>query len=253
MIILKRKTISTLLATILLSTVLAGCMSNDATEKDNTDVPKTEQTEVYENMVANNPTDAMTLLKEGNQRFVSNEMANFDLGQSKRSELVEGQDPFAVVVACSDSRVTPEHLYDQGLGDLFVIRVAGNILDDAEIGSIEYAVEHLDSSLVVILGHEECGAVTTAVAKDDDPLGTETTKYIDAFLDNIEPAVAKAKDTDVSDDELIDETTDINVKLTVEQLLEESSIVSEHAEAGDVEVVGAKYLLSNGEIEWFEE
>lgn len=240
-----------LLVTLLSTTILAGCTSQNETEIDTADTTMATQMDVYEQTKPTTPDDALMLLQEGNQRFIANEPANFDLGQDKRDELVEGQEPFAVVVTCSDSRVVPEHLYDQGIGDLFVIRVAGNILDDAEIGSIEYAVDHLDSPLVVILGHEGCGAVSTAVAKDADPEGTETTPYIDAFLDNIEPAVEIAKESNLEGDALVDKTVNVNVELTVEQLLNDSTIVKDRAEKGEVAVVGAKYLLEKGDVTWF--
>lgn len=244
-----KKILLILLVTALLITVFTGCTPP---RKIGIKEPVTDQrAQVYETPTVSSAEDALTLLKEGNERFVNNKLVNHDLSQTRRSELTKGQKPFAVIVACSDSRVAPEHLFDQGLGDLFVIRVAGNILDEAEIGSIEYAVDHLGSPLVVILGHESCGAVTTAVAKAEKPAETHTTENIDEFLDNIEPAVAKAKETKSEGKELIEKAADINVELAVDQLLEESSIVKEGVDAGKVKVVGAKYLLKNGHVEWF--
>ncbi|MDR7870541.1 MAG: carbonic anhydrase [Tissierellaceae bacterium] len=262
-----RKILSTLLAFMLLSQVFTGCTpQNDTGVKEptndqkviepiddqNANEPNAQKKEVYRNPTVSSAEEAITLLKEGNTRFVNNELANYDLGQTRRSELTEGQSPFAVVVACSDSRVVPEHLFDQGLGDLFIIRVAGNILDDAEIGSIEYGVDHLGSPLVVILGHESCGAVTAAVEKAENPTGTHTTENIDEFLDNIEPAVAKAKEANLEGKELVDKAVDLNVEFAIAQLLDESSIVKDGVNAGKLKVIGAKYLLSNGNVEWFE-
>lgn len=110
------------------------------------------------------PEEAQKLLMEGNERFRTGQPLSKDLSLSKRSELMEkGQHPFAVIVSCSDSRVPPELLFDQALGDLFIIRIAGNIITPPELGSVEYAVEHLNTPLVVVLGHENCGAVTAAV------------------------------------------------------------------------------------------
>lgn len=244
-----RKILSTLFVNALLTTVFTGCAPQ---RKIGVKEPVIEQqVEIYENPTVSSAEDAITLLKEGNKRFVNDELANYDLSQTRRNELIEGQKPFAIVVTCSDSRVAPEHLFDQGLGNLFVIRVAGNILDKAEIGSIEYAVDHLGSPLVVILGHESCGAVTTAVAKVEKPDETHTTENIDEFLDNIEPAVVKAKETKLDGKELIEKAADINVELAVDQLLEDSSIVKKGVDAGKVKVVGAKYLLTNGNVEWF--
>lgn len=252
----KRKLLSILLVGLLSTTIFVGCTSNgddQAKEPSNEEEPVlVEEIEVFENPEVDSPEDALALLKEGNDRFSSNESVDFDLGDAKRNELTDGQNPFAVVVTCSDSRVVPEHLFNQGLGDLFVIRVAGNILDKAEIGSIEYAVDHLESPLVVILGHESCGAVETAVAKDENPDETPTTEYIDSFLDNIESSVEKAKEEDLEGAELVEEVSSLNVKSAVDQLLKDSDIVKENADENKVEVIGAKYLLENGAIEWFE-
>lgn len=246
----KRKLLSTLLVSILLAATFVGCSPESDTEVKETVVK--EEVEIFENPEVSSPEDAIALLKKGNERFVNGDLANYDLGDAKLSELTEGQKPFAVVVTCSDSRVVPEHLFNQGLGELFVIRVAGNILDEAEIGSIEYAVGNLESPLVVILGHENCGAVETAVAKDANSEEVDTTEYIDSFLDNIEPAVKKAKESNLEGEELIDKTISINIESAVEQLLRDSSIVKENAAADKVEVVGAKYLLADGSVEWFE-
>lgn len=243
-----KKILSTLLGTALLTTVFTGCTPQKNMEIKESGIE--QQVKVYKTPTVSSAEDAITLLKDGNTRFVNNQLANYDLSQTRRNELTEGQKPFAVVVTCSDSRVVPEHLFDLGLGDIFVIRVAGNILDKAEIGSIEYGVDHLGSPLVVILGHESCGAVTAAVAKAEKPAETHTTKNIDSFLDNIEPAVAKAKETKLGGKELIEKTVDLNVELATDQLLKDSSIVKKAVQAGKVKVVGAKYLLSNGEVKW---
>lgn len=183
---------------------------------------------------------------------MDNNQANNDLSETRRNELVEGQEPFAVVVACSDSRVVPEHAFDQGLGDIYVVRVAGNILDPAEIGSVEYAVDHLDSKVVVVLGHESCGAVTAAVEKDQNPENSHTTEYIDAFLDNIEPAVARAKEADLEGKELVEKTAEINAELAAAQLVSDSSLIKSASENNKAKVVSGKYLLTTGAVEWHE-
>ncbi|HEY4484757.1 MAG TPA: carbonic anhydrase, partial [Nitrospiria bacterium] len=110
-----------------------------------------------------NPDKALTMLMEGNARYVEGKMLHPNQAADRMGELAKGQHPFAVILGCADSRVPPEIVFDQGLGDLFVLRVAGNIADDAVIGSIEYAVEHLGTTLVFVLGHERCGAVSAAV------------------------------------------------------------------------------------------
>src|SRR2546421_4904043 len=109
------------------------------------------------------PAAALKLLKQGNERFTQGKLAARDIGASRRAALAKGQHPFAVVLTCADSRVAPELVFDQGLGDIFVLRVAGNIADRSVIGSIEYAVEHLHTPLIVVLGHESCGAVQAAL------------------------------------------------------------------------------------------
>src|SRR5262252_9569528 len=113
--------------------------------------------------------EALKKLIAGNERYVRAKVNHPDESLARRKELTTGQHPFAVILGCADSRVSPELLFDEGLGDLFVIRVAGNIVDDAVLGSIEYAVEHLDTKLIVVLGHEKCGAVSAAVEGGDVP------------------------------------------------------------------------------------
>src|SRR6516165_380132 len=110
------------------------------------------------------PEEALKRLKEGNSRFVADMLAERNLGRNRRAELAKGQAPFAIILGCADSRVAPELLFDQGLGDLFVVRVAGNVTDPAILGSIEYAVEHLKAPLIVVVGHEKCGAVDAALS-----------------------------------------------------------------------------------------
>src|SRR5438105_3680928 len=109
------------------------------------------------------PTGSLQRLKDGNARFAADKPNKRDVGADKRKELAKGQHPFAIVLTCADSRVAPELLFDAGLGELFVLRVAGNIADPAVVGSIEYAVEHLHTPLIVVLGHESCGAVAAAL------------------------------------------------------------------------------------------
>lgn len=210
---------------------------------------------VFSNPGVNNAADALELLKDGNKRFVENKMENYDLSEVKRKELTEGQKPFAVVVTCSDSRVVPEYIFDQGLGDIFVIRVAGNVLGTDEIASIEYAVEHLGTDLVVFLGHESCGAVTAAVEAHGNS-GDEKeskNKNINKLLEKIEPSIETAEELGLEEDKLIDKAIDLNVENGAKQLEEDSKIVSEGIETGEVKVIGAKYLLDSGEVSWFEE
>jgi carbonic anhydrase len=181
-------------------------------------------------------------------------MENYDLGDTKRQELTEGQKPFAVVVTCSDSRVVPEYIFDQGLGDIFVIRVAGNVLDTDQIASIEYGVEHCGANLVVFLGHQSCGAVTAAVEAHEAQSEEVDSKNesINALINKIDPSVEAAVESGAVGDDLVDKAIDLNVEAGVQQLKEESQIISEGIESGEVQVIGAKYLLDSGEVTWFE-
>ena len=137
------------------------------------------------------PDDALKMLMEGNARFVAAKAEHPAQSAERRAEVAKGQAPFAVVLGCADSRLSPEILFDRGLGDLFVVRVAGNIADDAVIGSIEYAVEHLHAPLVMVLGHEKCGAVQAAI--DTAAQMGDAPGHLGALTKPIQPAVAQAK------------------------------------------------------------
>lgn len=153
--------------------------------------------------------------------------------------VAKAQVPFAVVVCCSDSRVGPELLFDAGLGDLFVTRLAGAIVDDAAIGSIEYAVEHLGAKLIVVVGHKRCGAVDAAVKGGNAP------GKIGTLIDAIKPAVDKVKSKPGN---LLDNAVAENVRGTVDKIKTDSSIIQEHVKAGKVKVVGAVYDLDSGRV-----
>lgn len=181
--------------------------------------------------------EAQQMLLNGNKRFVSQKYADREIGQAKRAELAKGQHPFAVIVSCSDSRVPPELLFDQGLGDLFVVRVAGNVLDAVELGSVEYAVEHLGAKLIVVLGHEKCGAVKATVDGGDVP---QNIKVITA---KILPAVEAAKAAKATD--VYEVATDNNVINMVTCLRADSVL----AHIKDIKILGAKYHLESGEVE----
>lgn len=196
-------------------------------------------------------TPSVQKLIDGHERYLNEETSESDISKERREELADGQEPFAVVITCSDSRVSPEYLFDLGLGELFVVRVAGNILDEAELGSVEYAIAELGADTIVVLGHESCGAVTTAVAKDLDPEAVETTQNIDAFLDNIEPAVKEARQSDKEDDELVELVADLNVANAMKQLETDSNIIKDAVKDQSVSILGAKYLLEDGDLQWF--
>lgn len=191
--------------------------------------------------------DALGALKKGNLRFSENHPAHPHEGAARlRETSAGGQHPFAVVVACSDSRVPVELLFDQGIGDLFVIRVAGNVCGEDELGSIEYAVEHIGVQLVVILGHSHCGAVGAAVEC------TNERNHVNQILNRISPAVEAARRADPSleGEELVAASVRQNVLHTMEELLKEAEEVRERVGEGQVEVVGAVYDLATARVEW---
>ena len=248
----KRKSVMGYLLIVLLIASLAlmsGCASQQKTAE--TGAPQKEGSAAPDS-VYKRPADVATaadakkLLVEGNERFISGKLANKDLGQARRDELLKGQKPYVAIVSCSDSRVPPEILFDQGLGDIFVIRDAGNIVDPVSLGSVEYAVEHVKVPLVVVLGHEKCGAVTATVG------GGEAPGSIGSIVETIKPSVEKAKAAGTtSQEELIEKSADENVKAVVAEI-EKSPIVKEALEHGHTSVVGAKYDLDTGKVEWID-
>lgn len=182
---------------------------------------------------------ALKLLLEGNQRYTSHRVTHPHQDGSRLLETSNTQNPFATILTCADSRVPPEILFDQGLGDLFVVRVAGNILDDAVLGSIEYAAEYLDVPLVMVLGHERCGAVSAAL-KGGTAIG-----HIGSLVDAIQPAIAKTKS--LSGDPL-DNAVRANVQMVVEQMKVSKPLV-DLIGSQKLAVVGGRYDLDTGTVE----
>ncbi len=191
-------------------------------------------------MTTNRETaQALQKLVEGNKRFSSSKQSHPNQHKERRQELTEGQKPFAVIVGCSDSRTPPEIIFDQGLGDLFVIRVAGNIVDDVALGSIEYAVDHLGTRLIVVLGHSKCGAVTATVQ------GGAFHGHIGNIVLAIKPAISEAKDLP---GDLTDNTIKANARLVAGQIQSSQPILSELARLDKIAVVSAYYDIENGEV-----
>jgi carbonic anhydrase len=180
-------------------------------------------------------------LMEGNRRFVAGKSQAYDV-VSLRHGLVGSQHPKAIVLACSDSRVAPELLFDKSLGDLFVVRSAGNVVDTIGLGSMEYSFEHLGSQLLVVLGHQKCGAVTAACSGSKMP-----TTNLQAIVDRIGPAVTEAR-THASKDELVDAAVRQNVLQSAKDLLAGSEVLREAVHEGKLEIVEAYYTLDTGEI-----
>lgn len=193
--------------------------------------------------------DAIERLREGNHRFVAQESTvDLSVGHEIRAELAEGQNPFAIVLACSDSRVPVEMIFDQGLGDLFVIRVAGNIVAPSQVGSIEYATAELGAKLVVVLGHSNCGAVdaTLQVLAQDQELGSPN---LHAIVDRIRPAIDSLDGQNVS----LQDAVIANVHHSVGCLRHGSIILEELVASGELAIVGAEYSIENGKVTFFDE
>ncbi len=182
---------------------------------------------------------AQQRLLEGNRRYVEARMAHPDQTAWRRAEIAGGQRPFAVIVSCSDSRVPPEVIFDQGLGNLFVIRLAGNIVDAAALGSIEYAVEHLGVRYLMVLGHERCGAVEATVKGGSAP------GQIGALLTAIQPAVDEVRNRP---GDLLDQAVRANVARVVERLRTSAPLLNEAVKRGLVTVKGAYYDLDDGTV-----
>ena len=182
---------------------------------------------------------ALARLVEGNRRYAQHKEQHPDEAMARRKELETGQHPFAVILSCADSRVPPELIFDQGLGDLFVIRVAGNIVDDAVLGSIEYAIEHLNTKLVLVLGHEKCGAVSAAVD------GTSAVGHLNALLTAIQPSVDAIRN-DPGDK--IHNCVVANARRVARQIRESEPVLKRAVEKGGVKVLAADYALDSGAI-----
>jgi carbonic anhydrase len=189
------------------------------------------------------PDEALKILMEGNARYVASMQSFPNQSAERRLEVAKSQHPIAAVLGCADSRVAPELLFDQGLGDLFTVRVAGNIADDAVIGSIEYALEHLGARLVVVLGHERCGAVAAAVELAEK--GGEAPGHLPALLKPIDPAVAQAR---TQGGDVLDTAIVANVGNVVAQLKMSEPVVKEMIHHEKAKVVGARYDLETGEV-----
>ncbi len=197
------------------------------------------------------PNQALAKLIEGNRRFVSDQRPVADISTKRRLEIAKSQSPFAVLVGCADSRVGPEHLFGGGLGELFIVRTAGNYVDDAGYGSIAYAVAALGTPLIVVLGHERCGAVdaATKLVTDNSQLPPSLTRMVKPIL----PAVIDARANLGTKTDLVDHAIHMNVRHVVRGLRETSDpILAEPLKAGKVKVVGAYYDLDTGAVDFFD-
>jgi carbonic anhydrase len=201
-----------------------------------------------------NALEALEKLKQGNGRFINNvRSAEPFLSQVRRADFVHGQNPFAVVLGCSDSRVPAEIIFDQGLGDLFVIRVAGNIVAPSQIGSVEFAVERFATPLVVVLGHTLCGGVgaTLDVLQGRAPPGS---RGLMSIVDRIRPAIEPLLQTELADqpDALMRIAIRANVRASANQLRHGSEIIERLLAERGFAVVGAVYDLATGDVDFFD-
>lgn len=198
--------------------------------------------------------EALARLREGNSRFAQN-LTSLDrmMTYQRRAELTAGQKPFAIILGCSDSRAPAEILFDQGLGDLFVIRVAGNVVAPSQIGSVEFAVSRYNTRLVVVLGHSHCGAVAATIETLLDGEGSES-RNIASIVDRVKPSVQPLLDTDLRHDRdaLRRAAVRANVRASTNQLRHGSRIIESLIEQDGLLVVGAEYALETGVVEFFD-
>jgi len=206
------------------------------------------------------PEEALQKLMDGNKRYIENQMTGTKLCDlSTRTSLAKSQKPYAIILTCSDSRVPPEILFDKGLGEVFVVRVAGNIPDPVVLGSIEYAAEHLGSPLVMVLGHERCGAVKATVDAKGKTTGSAN---IDAIVKTIAPTVknaakdcdackGEAKCADTKKDAFVECVIDANAKTVAANLTKKSKILKHLVDAKKIKIVAAKYDLDDGAVSLF--
>ncbi|MDH5582693.1 MAG: carbonic anhydrase [Gammaproteobacteria bacterium] len=199
--------------------------------------------------------DALQKLRDGNRRFVNDEVSEETLASREhRAGAAEPQSPFAIILACSDSRVPTELIFDRGIGDLFVIRVAGNIVAPSQIGSIEFAAKQFGTRLVVVLGHSNCGAIIATLQElrlKESHRSPNLRAIVDRIRPAIEPMLGELDDLDSK--HAVDECVRANVRASVEQLRHGSLILEQLIDSGDLSVVGAEYSIETGCIEFFED
>jgi carbonic anhydrase len=219
---------------------LAGCKSQETTNSSHSAPAKADVShQAHDAHPASiNPDDAMAKLKAGNERFASSKVTAGKPVAQRRAETAEGQHPFAVIVTCADSRVGPELVFDQNVGDLFVVRTAGNLVDDYALGSIEYAVEHLGARLIVVMGHERCGAVKAALGSATAP------GHVNALVRDIQPAVQAAKG---KPGDPLGQTIEANANLVAQKIRSQAQLGEL---ASQTQVIVGVYDLDTGVVSW---
>jgi carbonic anhydrase len=199
-------------------------------------------------------SEAIERLKEGNQRFVSGVRSIGTIAkQLQRADFVEGQAPFAIILGCSDSRVPAEIIFDQGLGDLFVIRVAGNIVAPSQVGSVEFAADRFGTPLVVVLGHSMCGAVMATIEELERPTERHSSNVL-SIVNRIRPTVEPLFATDLRNDprKLLEASIHANILAATNQLMHGSQMLENLVQNGNLKIVGAEYSLETGVVKFFE-
>ena len=198
--------------------------------------------------------EALARLRDGNARFVSN-VRGVDavLNHARRAELAGGQNPFALILGCSDSRVPAELVFDQGLGDLFVIRVAGNIVAPSQVGSVEFAAERYETRLVVVLGHSQCGAILATLEELRRPTESQS-RNLRAIVDRVRPAVEglMTAESRRDPDELVRQAVRSNIRASVNHLRHGSAVLEQLIQEQGLLVVGAEYSLESGRVDFFD-
>ena len=194
------------------------------------------------------PAQAIEILKKGNERFMNNLKANRNLLQQV-NETSDGQHPFAVILSCIDSRTSAELIFDQGLGDIFSVRIAGNVLNEDILGSMEFACKVAGSKAVVVLGHTKCGAVKGAC--DDVKMGNLTT-----LLEKLKPAIDAEKtvssNRNASNSEFVEKVADLNVHLTMKEIRNRSQVLKEMADNNEIAIIGGMYDVETGKVDFYE-
>lgn len=227
-------------ALLISSFLLVGCGDNTTNNMDsNTTNNTTNNTPnqsiaqiVVVDTAVSSADDALQMLKDGNERFVTDTSILRNVGQQRRDALKEGQSPYVVIVSCSDSRVTPTTIFNAGLGEIFDVRLAGNVVDDDALGSIEYAVKKLNTPLIVVMGHQSCGAVTATY--NEVVKGEKVTGNMESFVEKITPSINK--------DGTIDDAIHTNIDAVVKEISEEDAIKA-LINQGKVKIIGAYYDL----------
>lgn len=201
--------------------------------------------------------EALRSLEEGNRRFAAGTYQSREtyISHARRAELAKGQEPFAIILGCSDSRVPAELVFDQGLGDLFVIRVAGNIVAPSQVGSVEFAAARFGTRLVVVLGHSQCGAITATLEQLQRPTAIQARNLnLSSIVDRVRPSVEGLLKTELRNDpdELIRQAVRANVSASVDHLRHGSEILEQLIRDDGLMVVGAEYSLETGVVDFFD-